>query len=227
MTPREPAVARSEHDRDASRVGLSDSVEAVRRLPLADTDAELWQRLPLADEQAFAELFNRHRDAVYTYAFRRTASWSVAEDVTQATFTTLWRRARQGRIDRLRLDSARPVLLAMARDECGNANRALRRQSALVDRAGSHQVGAAGRDDVDRWVEAETTMRAIRALLGKLPRNQRDLIELVAWAELPVTEAAAVLGIPVGTAKSRLSRARARLLETGAAALLHQTEGRS
>jgi RNA polymerase sigma-70 factor (ECF subfamily) len=195
----------------------------VRSLRLAETDGELWQRLTLADEQAFAELFARHRDAVYTYAFRRTASWSMAEDVTQATFTMLWRRARQGRIDRLRLDSARPALFAMARDECGNANRTRRRQTALVDRAASHRSDATDRDDVDRWIETEITMREIRRLLRVLPRNQRELIELVAWADLPLTQAAAVLGIPSGTAKSRLSRARARLLQAGGAALLHDS----
>lgn len=196
----------------------------MRSLRLAETDAELWQRLTLADEHAFAELFARHRDAVYTYAFRRTASWSTAEDVTQATFTTLWRRARQSRIDRLRLDSARPALFAMARDECGNASRTRRRQTALVDRAASHEaVGAADCDDVGRWIEAEVTMREIRRLLAVLPRNQRELIELVAWADLPLTQAAAVLGIPSGTAKSRLSRARARLLQAGGAALLHES----
>ena len=61
---------------------------------LVRTDRELWERLRLADEQALTDLFHRHSDAVYNFAFRRTASWSQAEDVVQLTFTALWRRAR-------------------------------------------------------------------------------------------------------------------------------------
>jgi RNA polymerase sigma-70 factor, ECF subfamily len=203
-----------------------DSAGTVARLPVEQTDAELWQRLPQADEHAFAELFGRHHDAVYNYAFRRTASWSVAEDVTQAAFATLWRRARQGRIERLRLDSARPALLAMARGECSNANRASRRQVALVDRVKLRDHAGSGADDVDRWVEAESTMREIRRMLDTLTSSQREVIELVAWAELGVAEAADVLGIPVGTVKSRLSRARARLLDAGGSGLLHDSDRR-
>ena len=195
-----------------------------RRGPTPESDAELWLRLADADEAAFGELFGRHRDDVYNYAFRRTASWSMAEDATQGAFTTLWRRARGGRIERLRRDSARPVLLAMARDECANLNRALRRQTALVDRAARQGPPTDQRDVTDR-IATESTMREIRTLLDTLPRGQRELVELVAWADLTQTEAAEILHIPAGTAKSRLSRARARLVQSGGAALLHHDEG--
>jgi RNA polymerase sigma-70 factor (ECF subfamily) len=222
----EPGASTSPTTSDASRGPRWDSGYDVINGRLAQTDAELWWRLRLADEHAFAELFGRHRDAVYTYAFRRTASWSVAEDVTQAVFTNLWRRARGGRIDPLRLDSARPALLAMARDECGNANRTRRRQKALVDRAEAREAGAADSDQIGEWIEAEGTMHEIRRLLDVLPANQREVIEFVAWADLPLAEAAAVLGIGIGTVKSRLSRARARLIAAGGAALLHDSTRR-
>ena len=194
-----------------------------RRGPTPESDAELWLRLRLADEHAFGELFARHRDAIYSYAFRRTAAWAVAEDATQATFTTLWRRARAGRIEPLHRDSARPALLAMARDECANLNRARRRQTALVDRAASHGEPDVTRDVADR-LATEATMGEIRSLLATLPTSQRELVELVAWAELTPTEAAEILHLPLGTAKSRLSRARARLVRAGGAALLHHDE---
>lgn len=58
-----------------------------------ESGAELWDRPRSADEDAFRELFMRHSTAIYNFCFRRTASWSVAEDATQATFATLWRRA--------------------------------------------------------------------------------------------------------------------------------------
>ena len=56
---------------------------------VAGDDRELWSRLRSADEAALTDLFHRHSDAVYNFAFRRTSSWSAAEEVVQATFTTL------------------------------------------------------------------------------------------------------------------------------------------
>ena len=185
----------------------------------AEPDGELWGRLVHADEAAFRELFRRHRDAVYNFAFRRTASWSVAEDVTQATFTALWRRAVQRRVEPLRLDSARPALLAIARGECSNAIRSGRRHLRLVEEVSRDRRTSPGPDPAS-WAEAEVTMGEIRRLLATLPARHREVIELVAWADLSLTEVATVLQVPVGTVKSRLSRARARLLAIGGAALL-------
>src|SRR4051794_13823780 len=84
----------------------------------ARSDADLWRAVAAGDETAFCELFLLYSGLVYNYCFRRTASWSQAEDAVQATFATLWRRAVAGRVDELRLESARPMLLAMALGEC-------------------------------------------------------------------------------------------------------------
>lgn len=50
------------------------------------SDAELWEHAAAHDGQAFAELFDRHVKAVYTHCFRRTADWSMAEDLTSVVF---------------------------------------------------------------------------------------------------------------------------------------------
>jgi RNA polymerase sigma-70 factor (ECF subfamily) len=186
-----------------------------------ESDAELWHRLRSADEDAFRELFMRHSTAVYNFCFRRTASWSVAEDATQATFATLWRRAVRSEVEALQLDSARPALLRMARNECSNANRSRDRHLTLVDRVRAEQRPPA--DNTASWVEAESTMAVIRQALAALPANQRDVVELVAWSGLSLADAAAALKISVGTVKSRLSRARARLARTELAALLEES----
>ena len=186
-----------------------------------ESDAELWHRLRSADEDAFRELFMRHSTPVYNFCFRRTASWSVAEDATQATFTTLWRRAVGGEVEALKLDSARPALLRMARNECSNANRSRDRHLTLVDRVRTEQRPPA--DNTASWVEAESTMAVIRQALAALPANQRDVVELVAWSGLSLADAASALKISVGTVKSRLSRARARLARTELAALLEES----
>src|SRR5689334_24696649 len=97
-------------------------------------DRALWSRLAGADDAALTELYRRHCDAVYNFAFRRTASWAAAEDVVQATFTAVWRRARSGTVDQLRAEPARAVLLVMAGQECANAARAARRLRLLHGR---------------------------------------------------------------------------------------------
>jgi RNA polymerase sigma-70 factor (ECF subfamily) len=196
------------------------AMEALNRGP-APADRDLWRAVRGRDEAAFRALFIRHSTAVYNYCFRRTASWSTAEDAVQATFATLWRRAAAGKVDNLRLESARPILLAMARNECGNVNRTHNRHFQLVDRVGAQQGTAA--DNTAAWVESEATMQLIRSALASLPAHQRDVVELVAWSELTMSEAAAALNISVGTVKSRLARARARLFNTDLADLIGES----
>lgn len=186
--------------------------------PVEPTDAELWEGLRDAVEVDFAGLFRRHHKAVYNFAFRSTASWSQAEDLTQATFTTLWRRACDGTVEPLQRDSALPILLAMARNEVLNSSRSRARGLRLVERVGSHLERDG--DNVDTWVAQEGGMARVRAVLDLLPESQRTVIELVVWSGLDMQECADVLGVPVGTVKSRLSRARARLATTEVAALL-------
>lgn len=178
------------------------------------SDRDAWDRLREGDEDALTELFHRHSDAVYNFAFRRTSSWSIAEDVVQATFTALWRRAADGRIDELTLDTARPLLLTIARYECGNATRSTRRLNALRTRLrlvdGStttpdHSTLAAER------VDDERAMSELRRILAKVPAGQREVVELVVWSGCSMAEAAQALGVAEGTVKSRLSRARRRL----------------
>ncbi len=190
-------------------------------------DRVLWDRLRRADEQALSELFHQHSDAVYNFAFRRTASWSLAEDVVQATFAALWRRARSGQVEALTLESARPLLLVMAGHECGNVLRSSRRQTALRQRI--ELVDAPGGAEPDHSaatadrIDDERAMSDIRRVLERLPLKQREVVELVVWSDCSMAEAARALGIPEGTVKSRLARARSSL----ASLLDLSTEGQS
>lgn len=110
----------------------------------------------------------------------------MAEDLVQATFATLWRRAREGTVDPLRRDSALPILLAMTRNEVLNHHKMGKRRLRLVEKV----------------------------------EEQRAVIEMVVWSGLDLAECAYALGIPLGTVKSRLSRARKKLATTEVAALL-------
>ncbi|MFC7620708.1 RNA polymerase sigma factor [Microlunatus sp. GCM10028923] len=187
-------------------------------LPSSD-DGDLWERLRSADEEAFRELFLRHNKAVYNYAFRGTGSWAAADDVVQVVFTAVLRRALAADLPALRLASARPILFAMARKECANQLRSVRRQARLADRIRMHETGHAA-DNTAEWLAAETAMRQIAESLQVLPANQREVIALVRWSGLSLAEAAESLGVPIGTVKSRLNRAQRRLGDTPLAGLL-------
>ena len=134
----------------------------------AQDDRGLWSRLAEADDAALTELYRRHCDAVYNFAFRRTASWAAAEDVVQATFTAVWRRACNGTVDRLRAETARAVLLVMAGQECANVARAARRQRLLHGRIEADAGGAVSADHAASTaarVDDERQMSEVRRAL--------------------------------------------------------------
>jgi len=177
-------------------------------------DRVLWSRLAGADDAALTELYRRHCDAVYNFAFRRTASWVAAEDVVQATFTAVWRRARAGTMDALRSETARAVLLVMAGQECANVARTVRRQRLLHGRIEADCGGAVSPDHAGSTAERvddELQMSEVRRALRLIPRVQREAIELVVWSHCSIAEAAGALGVSEGTVKSRLHRARQSL----------------
>ncbi|WP_107097330.1 RNA polymerase sigma factor [Streptomyces aureus] len=177
------------------------------------------------DPSAFAELFDSYARSVYNHAFRLTGDWSVAEDVMAATFLEAW-RLRQ-KVDPAG-GSLRPWLLGVATNVSRNHCRGNRRYRAAADAyaaAGQaeasvpdHASEVAGRIDDRRRIAA--TLRA----LGTLRRTEREVLVLCLWEGLAYTEVAQALRVPVGTVRSRLSRARARL-RTGAEAELAGERG--
>jgi RNA polymerase sigma factor (sigma-70 family) len=173
------------------------------------SDRILWQRAAQGDRDAFGQIFDRHAAAVYNYLFRLSADWSVAEDLTSAVFLQAWRRRRQVSLDR---ESALPWLLGVANYVMRNSRRSLRRQHAALARIAAE--GGPSRDhadDVAARVDTERQMASLRAAVNRLPRQQREVIELCAWSGLDHQAAAITLGVAVGTVKSRLHRARRRL----------------
>jgi RNA polymerase sigma factor (sigma-70 family) len=177
----------------------------------ADTD--LWRQAAAGDHEAFGQLFDRHASAVYGYLFRRTADWSVAEDLTAAVFLQAWRKRSRVSFDG---DSVLPWLLGVARLLLRNTVRARTRYQAALSRAGAEPlITTAGLGDpaelVTARLDSERQMAELRRAIGRLPRQQRETIELCVFAGLDQQAAAIALGVPVGTVKSRLHRARQHL----------------
>lgn len=179
--------------------------------PPTARDGDLWDALRRQEPEALGELFSRYAAAVHAYAVRHTGSYAYADDAVQATFITAWRHFNRSDPGPLMYDTARPWLLAIARNELRNTTRARRRltQFLLRQPAPLHHPDHA--ETVAARIDSEKHLGAVRRALSELPEHERETIELVYWAQLSIAEAAAVLGVAEGTVKARLSRARRRL----------------
>jgi RNA polymerase sigma factor (sigma-70 family) len=176
---------------------------------MAPTDEQLWSACTLGDHSAFGELFERHSRAVYNHAFRLTGSWSAAEEVTQATFVTAWRRRKAARM----VDgSTLPWLLVVATNTARTERRSARRWQALLRRVPPEPEAVPDpANDVPARLDDERRMTALLALVRQLPRAEREAIALCVWSGVPYPQAATILGVGEGAVRSRVSRARARL----------------
>lgn len=173
------------------------------------SDEQLWSRAAeFHDGAAFGTLFERHADAVYNHCFRRTGSWSVAEDLTSVVFLEAWRRRGDIRFSGA---SALPWLLAVANYAARNAERSLRRYRRLLARIPPPETAPDIADDAIRRADQERVMREVLAAVRELTRAEREVLSLCDWAGLSYAETADALGVPVGTVRSRLARARRHL----------------
>jgi RNA polymerase sigma-70 factor (ECF subfamily) len=171
------------------------------------SDAELWRCGRAGDSPAVGELFRRHAPAIFVFLVRRTGDRELAEDLTSLVFLEAWRKRSSVRLSG---DSALPWLYGVALNCARNARRSRRRHSSALARL------ALERPAPDEPAERE--LADVLALLGRLPESQRDVVLACAWSGLSYEDAAIALGIPVGTVRSRLSRARGRLQELDGAA---------
>jgi RNA polymerase sigma-70 factor (ECF subfamily) len=171
----------------------------------APPDAELWDQ---GDERAFGELYDRYAEAVWNHAYRLTASWSTAEDLTSATFLTAWRR--RGEMTLVR-DSALPWLFTVAGNLARSEFRRKARFTRLLHRVPRHDVQLDHADEVVSSIDDESRLREVLRAVERLPRAEREAVELVLLGELSVAEAAQALGVAEVSVRSRISRARTRL----------------
>jgi len=173
-----------------------------------ESDEELLRRLAGGAAAAFDTLFERYGDFVHNVAFRRSASWSAAEDVTAIVFLELWRQRRRI-VTQAR--SLRPWLVAVTINQVKRGWAGQARQRSLADRWPRPVPDGDHADDVVARLDDEARMRRLHAALEDLPAPYRDVLTLWAWEQLGYEEIGAALGLPVGTVRSRLHRARARL----------------
>jgi RNA polymerase sigma factor (sigma-70 family) len=173
-------------------------------------DEELWARACRHDGDAFGELFERHADAVYNHCFRRTGSWSVAEDLTSVVFLETWRRREQVEFHG---DSFLPWLLAVANNAIRNANRSIRRYGRLLAKLPDPVPIPDQSEEAIGRVDDEHAMRGVLDAFDQLSVLEQEVLSLCDWAGLSYEEAGVTLGVSAAAVRSRLFRARARLRE--------------
>jgi RNA polymerase sigma-70 factor (ECF subfamily) len=162
----------------------------------------------LATPADFALIFDRHFDAIYVYLRKRVGE-SLADELASQAFLLAFDRRQS--FDGSRPD-ARPWLYGIAT----NLLRTHRRQQARQLRAYARAAAPVGVDPLegaDDRLDASRLRAQLSALLAALPREDSDPLLLYAWAELSYGEIAEALALPLGTVKSRISRARRRIRE--------------
>ncbi|RFA10631.1 hypothetical protein B7R54_16545 [Subtercola boreus] len=174
-----------------------------------DSDIILASR---ASPALFGQLYERHARAIHRYAARRAGA-QVADDIMSETFLVAFNR-------RERFDPAWPDALPWLFGIATNLLKAHRRVEArswqALLSAGMSEVAAESSaehpaDRSNSLMDAQLAVRSLAPALAKLSDDDRDTLLLHAWADLDYAGIAVALGIPVGTVRSRLNRARRQL----------------
>ena len=170
-------------------------------------EAAAWSAARAGDGPAFASLFDRHRDRVFGHALRLTRQPHDAEDVTAVVFLEAWRKRESVRL----VDgSIIGWLLVTTNYAVRNHTRGLRRYRSALAKIPAPAPQQDHAPDVDDSLDGAGRDRQVREAFAKLSKRDQDVISLCVLEELTTAQAAEALGVPEGTVKSRLSRARAR-----------------
>jgi RNA polymerase sigma factor (sigma-70 family) len=195
---------------------------SVDRLDASDADVIA---ASLIDAARFGEIFDRHFADIDRYLARRVGQ-AIAADLAADTFVIAFRG--RARYDPSAAD-ARAWLFGIAANLTRRHWRSERRRLRAYSRTGVDPIGWLDTDEIDHRVDALSAGPTLAGALAALSRSDREILLLFAWAELSYDEIAVALAIPVGTVRSRLSRARARVREllspTGQVELEGATEG--
>ncbi len=172
----------------------------------ASTDAALIQRYLAGDVDAFEELMRAHEDRVFAVCLRMLRDREAALDATQETFITVFRKA-----DRFAGRSAFGTwLYRVAVNTCHDVSRRQRRRAAEPLPEGTDPPDPAAED---AYMSAEVRPD-IEAALAEIPAEFRSAVVLADLEGLALDTVAEVLGVPVGTVKSRVFRGRRLLADT-------------
>jgi RNA polymerase sigma-70 factor (ECF subfamily) len=171
------------------------------------TDRDLWQRAVSGEAECFGVLFDRHAEAVRGYCARRTGSIDDADDLVSIVFLEAWRRrASVELVDH----NALPWLYGVARRTIQHRWRTTTRHRRALARLPREVTGDHAEDVVAR-VDDQRHLAEVRQAFHGLNPIDQDVLLVCVWQHLDYASASVALGVPIGTVRSRLARARARL----------------
>jgi RNA polymerase sigma-70 factor (ECF subfamily) len=185
---------------------------------MSEVERSLLRRLRDRDERAFRELLELHRDRVYNITFRMLGNRAEAEDVAQEVFISVFKT-----IDHFREESKFSTwLYRVAVNHCKNrikylARRHDRDRDELDESAHANQVNGATTGvpvraaQPDRALEGAQMERLLQEAIGNLDDDHRIVVILRDVEDLSIEEICEITGLPDGTVKSRLHRARLAL----------------
>jgi len=178
----------------------------------AGSDQELLTALAAGDEDAFVEIYRRHGERVFRFAYRMTGSPELARDVTHSCFTALLEQP--GRYDGARAGLGTYLCAAARNLSLRHAGRAWRERSGVA----ADLRPALGPSPLERLLERERA-ELVREAVAALPPLHREVLILAEYEGLELAVIAEIVGAGVGAVKVRLHRARRKLraaLETHA-----------
>jgi RNA polymerase sigma-70 factor, ECF subfamily len=182
----------------------------------SESDTDLYRAVAQGSGEAMATIYQRHGPLIYRFSLRISQDQSIAEEVTQDVFLALLRQSD-------RFDPARAALSTWL---CGIARRLVwkqlerRQRHLLIDLPEESGEAESLEGDPDVTLSRNEAVAAVQRGLDTLPVQLKEVIVLCEFEEMKYEDAALVLGVPVGTIRSRLHRAKARLaLALGGAAM--------
>ncbi len=184
----------------------SDSYRIECRLPERTTDELLLQRAGAGDRAAFLELYERHRDPVFRFAYRLSGTVEMAEDITHDCFLSLMRKSDNFIPGR---GSLRTYLFAAARNLWLKQLRKLGKELAM-DELSDDKFFAVDREPLDHLLDQELSLK-VKEAVASLSPLQREALVLFEYEGLSLNEIASMVDTDVGAVKARLHRARERL----------------
>lgn len=172
-------------------------------MPDRITDELLLERAGAGESAAFLQVYERHRDPVFRFAYRLSGSVETAEDITHDCFLGLLRKPANFKPGRAAL---RTYLLAAARNLWFKQLRTLNRETELDDIV-EQRFEAGGRGPLKDILDDELT-EVVKEAVSDLPPLQREALVLFEYEGLALHEIAEIVGADVGAIKARLHRAR-------------------
>jgi RNA polymerase sigma-70 factor (ECF subfamily) len=179
---------------------------------LEATDRELVRQCRKGDAAAWESIVRRHQTRIYNVVYRLTGRFDLAEDLTQEIFLKIWRNLGRYRPE---LGTFPTWSLRLARNHVIDHHRRHGIEAARTDsvdeRSDRGMEFASAAADPGESLEREERRRMVHRLLLRVPELYREAVVLRDLEELSYEEMVRVLGVPIGTVKSRINRGRIEL----------------